>query len=147
MILFICKSNKSFLFLWLCIIIVITFTAQKRKFSIKNFFSKCDQIRRKLVIWSHLLKKYLMENFIFCAVNIYWKHIDVLIFLILLEIAGDFHIDIYLYCIYIIHVHATPTFYFYISFHHIRGFAKSFVHVMSCHLQLNFLPYITERWW
>ena len=34
------------------------------KFSIKNFFSKCDQIRRKLQIWSHLLKKFLMENFI-----------------------------------------------------------------------------------
>ena len=30
---------------------------QKMKFSIKDFFSKCDQIRRKLRIWSHLLKK------------------------------------------------------------------------------------------
>ena len=30
--------------------------AQKMKFSIKDFFSKCDQIRRKLRIWSHLLK-------------------------------------------------------------------------------------------
>ena len=35
------------------------------KFSIKDFFSKCDQIRRKLRIWSHLLKKSLLENFIF----------------------------------------------------------------------------------
>ena len=43
-------------------------TAQKMKFSIKYFFSKCDQIRRKLRIWSHLLKKSQMENFIFCAV-------------------------------------------------------------------------------
>ena len=43
-------------------------TAQKMKFSIKDFFSKCDQIRRKLRIWSHLLKKSLMESFIFCAV-------------------------------------------------------------------------------
>ena len=34
------------------------------KFSIKDFFSKCDQMR----IWSYLLKKSLMENFIFCAV-------------------------------------------------------------------------------
>ena len=42
--------------------------AQKMKFPIKDFFSKCDQIRRKLRIWSHLLKKSLMENFIFCAV-------------------------------------------------------------------------------
>ena len=38
------------------------------KFSIKDFFSKCDQIRRKLRIWSYLLKKSLMEN-IFCAVT------------------------------------------------------------------------------
>ena len=44
-------------------------TAQKMKFSIKDFFSKCDQIRRKLRIWSHLLKKSLIENFIFCAVS------------------------------------------------------------------------------
>ena len=43
-------------------------TSQKMKFSIKEFFSKFDQIRRKLLIWSHLLKKPLMENFIFCAV-------------------------------------------------------------------------------
>ena len=38
------------------------------KFPVKDFFSKCDQIRWKLQIWSHLLKKSLMENFIFCAV-------------------------------------------------------------------------------
>ena len=44
------------------------FTAQKMKFSVKDFFSKCDQIRRKLQIWSHLLKKSLLKNFIFCAV-------------------------------------------------------------------------------
>ena len=44
-------------------------TAQKTKLSIKDFFSKCDQIGSFLRIWSHLLKKYLMENFIFCAVS------------------------------------------------------------------------------
>ena len=38
------------------------------KFSIKDFFRKCDRIRRRLRIWSHLLKKPLMENLIFCAV-------------------------------------------------------------------------------
>ena len=43
-------------------------TAQKMNFSIKDSFSKCDQIR--LRIWSHLLKESLMENFIFCAVGI-----------------------------------------------------------------------------
>ena len=48
-------------------------TAQKMKFSIKDFFSKCDQIRRKLHIWSHLLKKSLMQNFFFCAVALYIK--------------------------------------------------------------------------
>ena len=46
------------------------YTTQKMKFSIKNFLSKCDQIRSFLRIWSHLLKKSLMENFIFCAVLI-----------------------------------------------------------------------------
>ena len=43
-------------------------TAQKMKYSIKDFFSKCDQTRSFLRIWSHLLEKSLMENFIFCAV-------------------------------------------------------------------------------
>ena len=38
------------------------------KFSIKDFFSKCDQILSILQIWSHLLKKSFMENFIFCVV-------------------------------------------------------------------------------
>ena len=38
------------------------------EFSIKDFFSKCDQIRRTLPIWLYLLKKSLMENLIFCAV-------------------------------------------------------------------------------
>ena len=45
-----------------------TILGQKMKFSIKDFFSKCDQVRRKLRIWSHLPKKSLVENFIFCAV-------------------------------------------------------------------------------
>ena len=37
-------------------------TAQKMKFSVTDFFSKCDQIRKKLCIWSHLLKKSLMGS-------------------------------------------------------------------------------------
>ena len=44
------------------------FTAQKMKLSITEFFRKYDQIWRKLRIWSHLLKKSLMENFILWAV-------------------------------------------------------------------------------
>ena len=45
-------------------------TPQKMKISIKHFFSKCDQIRRNLRIWPHLLKKSFMENLI------YQKRID-----------------------------------------------------------------------
>ena len=44
-------------------------TVKKLKFSIKDFFSKCDLIHRKLRIWSHLRKKSLMENFSCCAVE------------------------------------------------------------------------------
>ena len=55
--------------------LVIVDTAQKLKFSIKYFFSKCDQIHSFLRIWSHLLKRSLMENFIFCAV---WPSSEIL---------------------------------------------------------------------
>ena len=51
-------------------LVLIMHTGQKMKFSIKDFFNKCDQIRRKLRIWSHLLKKFLIGNFIFCAMAI-----------------------------------------------------------------------------
>ena len=43
-------------------------TAQKMKFFVKDFSSKCDQIRSFLQILSQLQKKFLIENFIFCAV-------------------------------------------------------------------------------
>ena len=40
------------------------------KFSIKDFFSKYYEIRGFLLIWSHLPKKSVIENFIFlCAVE------------------------------------------------------------------------------
>ena len=42
-------------------------TAQKMKLSINDFLSKCGQIRSYLGSWSHLLKKLLIENFIFSA--------------------------------------------------------------------------------
>ena len=45
-----------------------TNTAQNMKFPITDFFNKCDQIRRKLQIWSNLLKVSVMGNSIFCAV-------------------------------------------------------------------------------
>ena len=53
-----------------------TTTAQKKKFSIKDFFSKCNKICRRLCIYLHLLKKSLMENFIFCIVN--WNMVLIL---------------------------------------------------------------------
>ena len=53
------------------------------KFFIKDFVRKCDQIRRKLqiwshlltAVWSHLLKKSFMKNFIFCAAKIHLLHL------------------------------------------------------------------------
>ena len=41
------------------------------KFSIKDFFGKCDQIHSLLQIWSYSLKKSLMENFIFYALYVH----------------------------------------------------------------------------
>ena len=40
---------------------ILARTAQKMKFSIKDLFSKFDQIRSFLRIWSYLLKKSLIE--------------------------------------------------------------------------------------
>ena len=44
-------------------------TAQKMKFSIRDFFRKCEQIRSFMWVWSYLLKKFFMKNFIFSAVT------------------------------------------------------------------------------
>ena len=44
-------------------------TAQKMQFSITDFCSKTAQ-KRKLRIWSHLLKKSMMENFSFYVVQL-----------------------------------------------------------------------------
>ena len=43
--------------------------AQKIKFSIKDFPSKCDQIRSFPRIWPDLPKKSLIGNFLFCTVG------------------------------------------------------------------------------
>ena len=53
---------------WRLFILYNKYHCTKMKFSIKDFFSKCDQILGNLRIWPHLLKKSLMENFTFCAV-------------------------------------------------------------------------------
>ena len=52
------------------VLMMLPITTQKMKFPIKDFFSKCDENCRKLRIWSHLLKKSLMENFTFYVVDI-----------------------------------------------------------------------------
>lgn len=43
------------------------YTVQNIKFSFKDFFCKGDQIHSFMGIWSNLLKKFLIENCIFCA--------------------------------------------------------------------------------
>ena len=76
-------------------------TVQKMKFSVKDFLSKCDQIRRNLRIWSHLLKKSLMENFIFYAVRsaLFLKsfHPNVSIFFERSHGGGLYHIVLVIY--------------------------------------------------
>ena len=52
------------------LIIIIHSVQKKMKFPVKDIFSKCDQMPSFLRIWSHLLKKSLMENYIFCAVSV-----------------------------------------------------------------------------
>ena len=52
-------------------IVSVWHCTRKIKFSITDFFSKCDQTCRELRIWSYLLKKSLMGNFIFCAM--WWE--------------------------------------------------------------------------
>ena len=66
-----CFSHKLFAAkLHTCGFEVVTLTAQKMKLSSKDFFSKCDQIHSILRIWSHLLKKSLMESFIFVTLKL-----------------------------------------------------------------------------
>ena len=40
---------------------------KRMEFSIRDFSNICDQIRSFLRIWSHLLEKSSVENFIICA--------------------------------------------------------------------------------
>ena len=46
------------------------------KFSIKDLFSNCDQIHRKLQIWSHLPKKILnLKRHILCSENVFMCYV------------------------------------------------------------------------
>ena len=54
---------------------ISSYTTPKVKFLIKDFFSKCDQIRSFLLIWSHLLKKFYAKQtlFTFKLSGSYWN--------------------------------------------------------------------------
>ena len=54
--------------------LILINAAQKMQFSIEDFFSKCNQIRRKLWIWSHLIKKSSMKNGIFLCSSLFTKY-------------------------------------------------------------------------
>ena len=58
-------------------------TSQKMKFAIKDFFSMSVEIRNFIHIWSHLPKKSLIENFIFCV----WRQAGwTLVFKVILDL-------------------------------------------------------------
>ena len=50
------------------------------KYSINDFFNKCDQICKKPRIWSNLLKKSLRKNFFFYAVLVIDFNLNVMLF-------------------------------------------------------------------
>ena len=50
-----------------CIFLTFNIQCTKMKFSIKDFFSKYDQIHSFQRIWWHLLKKSLLENLFLCS--------------------------------------------------------------------------------
>ena len=58
-------------------VVKVTSTAKRTKLSIKDIFSKCDQIHWLLRIWSHSLKKSLTENFLYSS-QCFSKNIDYL---------------------------------------------------------------------
>ena len=55
------------------------YTLQKMKFSVKGFFSKCDQIRSFLWILSQILKKSYMKTLFFvqCYILVKVKNIQI----------------------------------------------------------------------
>ena len=64
------KLTKHFMTIQQCsnfsrVSYIVQYTAQKMKFSIKGFLSKCEQMQNFLRIFSHLLKESLMENLTF----------------------------------------------------------------------------------
>ena len=61
------RLEEVYLYLFMTCKLIILQKRRKvyKKFSIKDFVTKSEQIRSFLRIWSYLLKKSLMENFLF----------------------------------------------------------------------------------
>ena len=75
--------------LWLMVKKYSVHYRKKMKFSIKNFFSECNQICVFLWTWSHLQKKSFMESFIVCAVvATAYRFMDVISYLFSLRPEG-----------------------------------------------------------
>ena len=108
------------------------------KFSIKDFFCKCDQIRRKLRIWSHLLKKSLMENFVFCGV--YLENCSVIcavtLYYVLHQTQSEFwHISNYVYSGICMHIQAYSALLW-----HIKAYSGIFSTLCKVDSQLCHVP-------
>ena len=63
------NDQRSFKYWYALIFMFYQFWRKLKFLIIKSFFSKGDQICRKLPIWLHLLKRFFLGNFIFRAVN------------------------------------------------------------------------------
>ena len=93
--------------IWISVILSqrVTFTssmtAQTMKISVKDFFSKSEQICRKLRICSHLLKISLTENFIFVQWMIQWYMLH------LGDLQGQLVLLIHLIYLFVFHLIAT----------------------------------------
>ena len=67
-------NNSTFLFMQTASVLLFYFTL-RWKWSFPLRISSVKQICKKLWIWSHILKKSLMENFIFCAVSVLYVNL------------------------------------------------------------------------
>ena len=68
-------------------------TVQKMMFQLKIYSVNVTKIRSFLRIWSHLLKKSLMENFIFCTVGVL---AEILLIYLLFQFRSKLYIFFYL---------------------------------------------------
>ena len=97
-----CVECTPYTFLWNTKFYMKCYTAQKMKFPIKDFSSKCDEIRSFLQIWSHLPGKSFMENIIFytcymCRLNSFsgtFSYFSIMAFFRLTKISHVSFLDI-----------------------------------------------------